>query len=92
MSAVVGFGLREDQDVVNVNTEEFVDEVVEDIVDEGLKGGRSVGETKGHHDPFERPILGPESGFWNVFWDDANLMITTGEIEFGKILGLAEPI
>jgi hypothetical protein len=47
-------GLYEDEDVVEVNTDDaFHNKVLEDVVHHGLEGGGRVSESEKHHQGFE---------------------------------------
>jgi hypothetical protein len=51
-------GLREDEDVVEVNTDDsFHDKVLEDVIHHSLEGGGRISESEKHHQGFEESTI-----------------------------------
>ena len=87
---LVGFHvLRVDEDVVEAHDDTDVQHVSKDGVDKSLECCRSISETKGHYQPFIRPIAGVESCFPLVSRNNLDKMVCMPEIYLGVDFGLA---
>lgn len=52
------------------------------IIHESLKGGWSIHEPKRHDDKFIMALMGLECHFGNIFFLEANLMISRAQVQF----------
>ena len=60
--------LTVDEDVINIDNDEFVQIWSEDVLNQSLKGGRSIGEAKGHDFELVMSIVCSESCFLISSW------------------------
>jgi hypothetical protein len=89
---VFGVILAEDQNVVNVHDDRFVEEGVEDILNQGLKGGRGIRETKRHHLVLVMPVSYVEGSLVDVILMDVDLIISPPEVDLGEDFCTKEPV
>ena len=75
--------IRIHQDVVQLHDYRDVNHIGEDIIHEPLESGRGVHEPFGHHEPLERPVLGPERGFPFVAIGDMDEVISVSQVNLG---------
>ena len=79
-------GLGEDEDVVEVNTDDTErDEVVEDFVHHGLEGGGAVGQSEVHDEGFEQAAVGAKRRFPLVAFADANVVVAPADVELREV-------
>ena len=87
---LVGFHvLRVYEDVVEVHDNTDVQHVDKDGIDKSLESCRSVSETKGHYQPFIRPIAVAESCLPLISGHDLDKMVRMPEIYLGVDFGPA---
>ena len=77
------------QDIIQVYYYGDVNHVGEDVVHEPLETHQGIGEPLGHHQPLERPVLGPESGLPFVAIGDADEVVGMLQVDLGIDPGLA---
>ena len=77
------------QDIIQVYDYGDVNHVGEDVVHEPLETHRGIGEPLGHHQPLERPILGPEGGLPFIAIGNADEVVGMSQVDLGIAPGLA---
>ena len=80
------------QDIVQVYYYGDINHVGEDVVHEPLEPCCGNGEPLGHHQPLERPVLGPESGLPFVAISDVDEVVGMLQVNLGIDPGLARSI
>ena len=80
------------QDIIQVYYYGDVNHVGEDVVHEPLETRWGIGEPLGHHQPLERPVLGPESGLPFVAIGHVDEVVGMSQVDLGIDLGLARSI
>ena len=84
--------LRKDKDVIEVHQDECIQFLLEQRVHHPLKRCWSICHTKRHDQKFELAPLRPKCGFGDVLLLHGYLMITGGQIERRKMLGLPQSV
>ena len=77
------------QDIIQVYYYGDVNHVGEDVVHEPLETRWGIGEPLGHHQPLERPVLGPEGGLPFVAISDVDEVVGMSQVDLGIDPGLA---
>ena len=77
------------QDIIQVYNYGGVKHVGKDVIHEPLETRRGIGEPLGHHQPLERPVLGPEGGLPLVAIGDVDEVVGMSQVDLGVDLGLA---
>jgi hypothetical protein len=72
--------LRKDQDVVNEDHNKLVQLFHENRVHQVHEVSGGVGQTKRHHQILVETVSGGESGLWDIFFMDLDLMIARTEV------------
>ena len=80
------------EDIVEVDDYKEVDHIMEYIVHEGLESGWRVCHTEGHDEVFIGAVPGPKSSLPFVSSGNADKIVCSTEVEFGKPFGLSEPV
>jgi hypothetical protein len=84
-------GLCEDEDVVEVNTDDsFHDEVLEDVVHHSLEGGGRISESKKHHQGFEESTICTKCCLPLITFFHPNIVVTPSYIELCKVFHTAK--
>jgi hypothetical protein len=79
-------GLRKDEDVVEVNTDDlFHDEVLEDVVHHSLEGGGRVSESEKHHQGFEEPAVRTKCCLPLITFLHPNIVVTPTYVELCEV-------
>jgi hypothetical protein len=79
-------GLRKDEDVVEVNTDDsFHDEVLEDVVHHSLEGGGRVSESEKHHQGFEESVIRMKRCLPLIALLHPNIVVTPSYVELHKV-------
>jgi hypothetical protein len=84
MPHMLFFALGTYQDVVNEDHDKLVQLWHEYGVHQVHEMCRSIGESKQHNQILVQSVPSGESGLWNVFRMDLDLMITQTKIDLGK--------
>ena len=77
------------QDIIQVYYYGDVNHFSKDVVHEPLETRQGIGEPLGHHQPLERPVLGPEGGLPFVAIGDVDEVVGMSQVDLGVDLGLA---
>ena len=85
-------GVRENQDVIEIDNTEKVEEFTETIVGIGLERRGRVGKTKRHDKVFEKAISCSEGRLPFIALGDSDLVVGVGHVEAHKIFGILEAI
>ena len=80
------------QDIIQVYYYGDINHVGEDVIHEPLETCWGIGEPLGHHQPLERPILGPEGGLPFVAIGDVDEVVGMSQVDLGIDPGLAQSI
>ena len=70
------FGVGVDEDIVQIDDDEYIGHVLEDVVHEVLKRGGSVSESHRHDKELERSITGPKCGFPLLAGRNSDVVVT----------------
>lgn len=79
-------GLRENEDIVEVDDHESVQERPKEVVHEPLEGSGCIAEAKGHDKALVVAISGLESGLVDMIFEDLDLVVTALEVDLGEYL------
>src|SRR5882672_3751914 len=90
MDLMVFKGIREDEDIIEVDHYEDVSHISEDVTHEGLECTGSIGESHGHNQEFERAILGVKGCLPLMASSDAHIVVASVQVELGVDLGTAK--
>src|SRR5882672_9491935 len=90
MDLMIFKGIGEYEDIVEVDHYEDVIHVSEDMIHEGLECSGSIGESHGHNQEFERAIMGAKGCLPLMPSGNANIVITSMQVELGVDLGTSE--
>ena len=88
MVTVFLYGVRVDQDVIQVNEDAYIQEIQEDVVHEALKSSRSIGKCERHDIPFKRSVASAEGGFPFIALVDPDKVVSVLQIDLGIDLSL----
>jgi hypothetical protein len=82
MVEMIGFILNVDENIIEVNHHKFIEKKAEYPIHDSHESAQCVWQFEGHNDPFEKFILRLEGSFSFITRLDANLMISSLQIEF----------
>jgi hypothetical protein len=84
-------GLREDENVIEVNTDDsFHDEVLEDVVHHSLEGGGRISESEKHHQRFKESTICTKCCLPLITFFHPNIVVTPSYVELRKVLRATE--
>jgi hypothetical protein len=78
--------LRKDQDVINEDHDKLVQLLHENRVHQVHEMSGGVGQTKRHHQIHIKTVSSGESGLWDIFFTDLDLMIARLKVNLRKYL------
>ena len=79
-------GIRENQDIIEVDNAELINEFAEDVIDIRLEGAGCAVETKRHDQVFKLSVAGSESGFVFFAEGDPDEIECISKIQLGEEL------
>ena len=82
MPFVLFFGVRVDEDVIQVYHHAYIEQVNKDVIHEVLESSRHICESEGHDMPFKGAIAGAESGLPFIAHTDVDHMVCVAEVDF----------
>ncbi len=80
--------LREDQDVIEVNSDlSLGDQVTEDVIHHPLERGRRIGKPEEHDGGLVQAPVCAEGGFLLVTLSDSDIVVSPTNVELCEVLG-----
>ena len=82
MPFVPFFGVRVDEDVVQVHQHAYIEHVTKDVIHKVLESSGCICKSKGHDAPFKGAIAGAESGLPFIALTDVDQMVCGVKVNF----------
>ena len=81
---MLGGGSAVNQDIVEIDDEEFARKRTEHFIHQSHERTRSIGESERHHEPLVEALDGLESSLPLVARANPYMVVTVAEVEFGE--------